>query len=359
MKLFQLALLLALIISCKHQDLNKNNSNAQQAVLDIAKEIPAAQQVQSDFTIVFASCNDQNRDQPLWKPILETKPNLFIWGGDNIYADTADMQKMKADYDKVWANPEYKTLAASVPIIGTWDDHDYGKNDAGSEWEHKKEAQRLFLDFLKTPENDPLRTQEGIYYTKIYNTKKGRLKIILLDTRTFRDSLRKSKNPDWRFEAWDDGKSRTVLGTTQWKWLQKELEDETSDFNIIVSSIQFLADEHGWEKWANFPSEVKKMQTTLENAKAKNIIFLSGDRHLAEFSVNTETKLTYPLVDFTTSGLTHTWPENPDGPNRYRKGELIKDLNFGIIKIDFLNKKVLMEIRGLNNQLREYYFQQY
>lgn len=129
---------------------------------------------------------------------------------------------------------------------------------------------------------------------------------------------------------------------------------------MIVSSIQFLADEHGWGKWGNFPSEVqKKMKNTIINAKAKNILFVSDDRHLAEFSVAEIEGFPYELVDFTTSGLTHTYPDSPDDPNKYRVGELVKDLNFGVLRFDFRNKKLTMEIRGKNNRLYDTLEQHY
>lgn len=339
MKKIGLFCLLIAFVSCKHQKMVDTFT--------------------SDFTIVFASCSDQDREQPLWRPILENKPDLFIWGGDNIYADTDDMEKMKSDYNKVHANPDYNNLIKNTTVIGTWDDHDYGKNDAGVEWEKKDEAQQLFLNFLEFPETDPLRTQQGVYYSRKYNTEKGNIKIILLDTRYFRDSLKVSTIEGRRYDPWNENEGGTILGETQWQWLGEELTDDSADFTIIVSSIQFLADEHGWEKWGNHPSEVRRMLTTLQNAKAKNIMILSGDRHLAEFSAVTVEGLPYKLIDFTTSGLTHTYPDSPDAPNRYRIGEVEKDLNFGVLRFDFKNKKVLMEIRGRENAVLEVLNQQY
>ena len=41
-------------------------------------------------------------------------------------------------------------------IIGTWDDHDYGLNDAGKEYDGKDFSQQLMLDFLDEP-SDSLR----------------------------------------------------------------------------------------------------------------------------------------------------------------------------------------------------------
>jgi alkaline phosphatase D len=343
MKRLLLFFLLIIITSCNEKK-SESKSNTQ---------TDSAVPLSVDFTIVFASCNDQDREQPLWRPILENKPDLFVWGGDNIYADTSDMLKMESDYNKVRSNPEYTKLRQSTPVIGTWDDHDYGLNDAGAEWEHKEVAQALFLDFLDFPDDDPLRIQKGIYYSRKYATRKGAIKVILLDTRYFRDSLRKSKKDDWRYEAWNKNEGGTVLGDTQWNWLENELKDESAQYNIIVSSIQFLADEHGWEKWGNHPTEVKKMYKALKEAKSKNILIVSGDRHLAEFSINKKAELQYDLVDFTTSGLTHTYPNSRDAPNRYRVGRVVKDLNFGVLQFDLEAEKVHLEVRGINNKILE------
>lgn len=313
----------------------------------------------ADYTIVFASCNDQDRPQPLWKPIIENNPDLFIWGGDNVYADTEDMAKMEQDYNKVWDNKEYQKLASNTEIIGVWDDHDYGKNDAGKEWTKKDEAQQLLLDFLKVPEDDVRRSREGVYFSQMVNTPKGKIKIILLDTRYFRSQLKKSEDPNKRYDPWNEEEGGTLLGETQWEWFANELNDTTANFTMIVSSIQFLSDQHGWEKWGNHQAEVEKMYNTIANAKAKNIFFVSGDRHMAEISKNELTSKEYPLIDFTSSGLTHTWITTPTEENPYRISNVIKHLNFGVLHFNFDSNEITFEIRGKDNFLYESYTQKY
>lgn len=312
-----------------------------------------------DYTIVFASCNDQDREQPLWKPILQNAPDLFVWGGDNIYADTDDMSKMKADYNKLASNPDYASLAENTVITGTWDDHDFGKNDAGKEWDKKEEAKDLLLDFLEVPEDDIRRTREGVYTSQSYSTNAGSIKLILLDTRSFRDSLKKSDSPDRRYDEWKLGEGGTILGTEQWNWLEEELKDDSANFTLIVSSIQLLNDGHGWEKWANHPSEVEKMKRLLSAAKARNIVVLSGDRHMAEISKDSIPGKAYPLIDFTSSGLTHTWIDGATEGNPFRISNVVKRLNFGVLRFDFSDNTVTFEIRGENNFLYEQHIQQY
>jgi len=81
--------------------------------------------------IAFGSCNRHDQPQPLWDDIMAQKPDLWIWLGDNIYGDTRDMAFLKSKYDAQQARPEYRALLAQCPVIGIWDDHDYGANDAG------------------------------------------------------------------------------------------------------------------------------------------------------------------------------------------------------------------------------------
>ena len=317
------------------------------------------QKDRADYVMVFASCSDQDRPQPLWEPILDVAPDLFIWGGDNVYADTDDMAKMKADYEKAKANETYARIAATSQIEGTWDDHDYGKNDAGAEWEKKDEAKEILLDFLEVSEDDPRRSREGVYYSQIVNAGKGSIKLIYLDTRYFRTELKRSDVKGRRYDDWPLDHDGTMLGETQWSWLEKELEDDSADFTVIISSVQFLSKEHGWEKWMNFPGEVERFKSLLKAAKAKNIMILSGDRHMAEISVDKDAGLSYPLVDFTSSGLTHTWPHFSTEGNEYRVSNIIKRLNFGVLFFDFENKAVTFEIRGRDNFIFERFTQQY
>jgi alkaline phosphatase D len=348
MKYFSLLLVITSFISCGEP----TEHNSEEENKDLTSP-------SYDYRMVFASCNDQDREQPLWKPIIENTPDLFVWGGDNVYADTDDMAKMKADYDKVWANSDYKTLTEQTTITGTWDDHDFGKNDAGVEWEHKEAAKDLLLDFLKVPENDVRRTREGVYTSEMYKTPKGSIKLILLDTRTFRDSLHKSEDPNLRYDAWEGSEGGTILGAAQWNWLEEELQDDSANFTLIVTSIQFLNDQHGWEKWGNHPSEVDKMKEVLVAAKAKNIALLSGDRHMAEISVADIEGLNYPLIDFTSSGLTHTWVDGATEGNPFRISNVIKRLNFGVLLFNFEKNQITFELRGKDNFLYEQHLQQY
>ncbi|MBI1769848.1 MAG: alkaline phosphatase family protein [Bacteroidetes bacterium] len=306
--------------------------------------------------IAFGSCDNQEKPQELWQEIIKQKPVLWIWGGDNIYADTGDTTVLKTMYAKQKSDPGYKQLLKTCPITGTWDDHDYGTNDGGKFWPHRDEFKKFELQFLDIPRNNAVWSRPGIYNSMTYGDGKTKIKVINLDTRYFRDTLVKvyykpegSEKKEYKYEVNETG---DILGDVQWKWLEDELRNSDAPFFIINSSIQALAEDHRFEKWVNFPKARQRLLDVLAASK-KNVLIISGDRHIAEFSKVDLPGANYPLYDFTSSGLTHTWPEKWVEANRYRVGELVIQKNFGIIKIDWGMKdfKVTLQIRGKDNQV--------
>lgn len=329
------------------------NSNEKQKIdTSISKE------TSSDFVIAFGSCNNQTLPNPFWTEIEKNKPNVWIWGGDVIYTDTNDMAYMEQNYLKQKNNVTYADFIKKVDVLATWDDHDYGLNDGGINYPNKAEAQQLFLNFLDVAKNDDRRKQEGVYFAKDYNINNKIIKIILLDTRYFRSALTVDNETEKRYKPNLYGEG-TMLGIMQWEWLKKQLQNSKASYNIIVSSIQFLSNKHGFECWGNMPQEVDKLIDLLKTVNAKNTIILSGDRHISEISKKKTVGLDYPLIDFTSSGLTHSYTDYKGEPNKYRLGNVVSKKSFGILKFDFKTNSVTMEIRGENNVIYKTYTQNY
>lgn len=334
------------LIACQH-------SKSRSEKIDIPE-----QKTKSDLTIAFGSCNNQRVKTPIWMAISETHPDLFIWGGDIVYSDTKDMDKMRAAFDVVLADSGYVALSEQTEITGTWDDHDYGLNDGGVEWEFKDSVQQILLDFLKVEKKDPRRMRKGIYHSRVMNVLGKSVKIIVLDTRYFRSGLTRDPSGEKRYTPNLYGQG-TMLGKAQWQWLKEELSEPHIDFNVIVSSIQFLSGEHGFESWSNMPHEMDRMIDLIQSVKPHGSFFLSGDRHIAEISSRHLDKLDYPLIDFTASGMTHSYSSFNGEPNKYRVSEVISDKNFGLLKFDLESNRVTMEIRSENNEILQSYSQKY
>jgi alkaline phosphatase D len=312
----------------------------------------------SNFTIAFGSCNNQFLVNPFWNEIAKNNPDIWIWGGDIIYSDTEDMAFLEENYIKQKNNPEYANFSKNIEILATWDDHDYGLNDGGADYSKKVASQQLFLDFIDVSKNDERRKQEGVYFSKDYVVENETIKIILLDTRYFRTALLPSTESKKRYQPMASNDA-TMLGKTQWNWLKNQLQNSKASYTIIVSSIQFLSSEHGFESWGNMPNEVKKLEDLISSTKAKNVLILSGDRHISEISKKEITNLNYPLIDFTSSGLTHSYTNYSGEPNKFRVGNVVSKKSFGLLKFNFKTNTVVMEIRGENNTILESYSQIY
>jgi alkaline phosphatase D len=343
MKKILLSFSILLLINCKST-----------TVLDLT----ITENQSNPYTIAFGSCDNQEIKNDLWESIDANHPSVWIWGGDNVYSDTEDMQVLKANFAVQKQDSTYLNFIKNKIILGTWDDHDFGVNDGGQEYLFKKESQSYLFDFLDTPINAPERNRDGVYNAKTITVDDHQIKIIILDTRYFRTKLTKSKNTNKRFQPNSYGEG-TILGEKQWHWLAEELNSSKAAFNVIVSSVQFLSDKHGFESWGNFPHEVDKLEKLIVSSSAQGTFILSGDRHIALFSTKKVAQLPYPLVDFTSSGLTHTYTNFSGEENPYLEGEVVKDLNFGILKFDFNTHSVQMEIRGKENKLLGQYIQKY
>ncbi|MGK7393875.1 MAG: alkaline phosphatase D family protein [Candidatus Cyclobacteriaceae bacterium M3_2C_046] len=318
---------LAMLLGCNSA---KENKKAQEASTSI--------ETNSGLTIAFGSCNRQDLLQPLWPAILEENPQLWIWLGDNIYGDTYDMEVMAQKYIRQKQQPDYHQLREATEIIGTWDDHDYGVNDGGASYSQKEQSQQLMLDFMDVAPGSARRRQEGVYSAHSYNHKDLHLKVLLLDTRYFRDPLQRDQG---RYIPSPTG---TMLGQPQWAWLEIQLQDALTDLFIIGSSIQVLSNQHPYEKWANFPQERQKLLELISQTTASGVIFLSGDRHIAEISRLQNPELPYQVYDVTSSGLTHSWEAFPGELNPYRVGEVVTTLNYGLLHISATDQRILVQV---------------
>jgi alkaline phosphatase D len=300
------------------------------ALVLVALPVPAAAS-EPLRRIAFGSCASQERPQPIWDAIIAAKPELFLFLGNTIYADTDNVEVLKAKYSQLAAVPGYQKLLQTCPLVyATWDDHDYGTPDAGADFPNKAASQKTFLDFFREAAESPRRKREGMYVALQFGTEGRRVQIILLDTRYFRSPLKRTAEG---LVATTDP-AATVLGEKQWKWLEEQLR-LPADVRLIGSSIQVVAEDHPFEKWMNFPAERERLFKLLRDTKATGVVFLSGNRQLAELS-QMDAGLGYPLFDLTSSGLNmgnRRW--RPVEPNRHRVATMTNGDNFGMVTIDW------------------------
>ena len=318
--------------------------------------------------IAFGSCLDENGPMDILNAIAAQKPQLFIFEGDNIYADASEKDEndpgtrevtsplmIRTAYATLGAQALYKSFKSQVPIIATWDDHDYGLNDAGGDFAFKQASKEAFFDFFALSKDSERYKQDGgIYTSYTFGPKGQRVQIILLDTRWNRSPLKPSDAPGTpgkeRYIP-DRDTSKTMLGDAQWKWLEQQLI-EPADVRLLASSIQVLAEGHGWERWGNLPYERDRLMQALNDSDAKNIVILSGDRHKAAIYKNNNA-LPYSLYEVTSSSLNKplTGTSEPDETDPQRQDAFYKGANFGMVDIDWQARAINLEIRDKAGQL--------
>lgn len=282
--------------------------------------------------IMFGSCFNPQLGGQIWTVINSFSPNQLILLGDNIYADrivekpifTVTPTEIETQYKLLVNDAHWKKLFATVggwdSISITYDDHDYGINNADKYFPYRNESQHLFWHYTDAYTRQNINRESvpsGVYSssTRTVTNRAGqdilKYKTVLIDNRSNKDP-KGTVNGDF-------------LGEEQWQWLAKELllVDKDIDMILLGSGIQVLPDEKLVEEnWSEFPAAKDRLMTLICLSPVANIFILSGDIHSAE--VNKATckvtgtvtvpdgtsellEVSRPVLEFTSSGLTRTF----------------------------------------------------
>ncbi len=228
-----------------------------------------APQSQADrvSSIALLGCLRQYEPAPALAYYAERDFDLCLWVGDNIYADTMDDPAvLESCYDLLGSFPSFQLLKNKAPFLATWDDHDFGYNNAGKEYPLKAYSKDLFRRFWGLEQEIPA-CRDGVYFSKIFPSEGGTLQVILLDVRYNRDL------------PFTDG---TVLGESQWSWLESELQ-RPADLRLLVSGFQYLLPhEAGSETWDQYPKEMDRLCELIKSVNAEGVLLITGDQHYGE-----------------------------------------------------------------------------
>lgn len=342
----------------QHPDLHKRRALQLLGLSSLA--LPAPRLLAQDQPlrrIAFGSCLHQDKPQPVWDGVLASEPELFVFLGDNIYGDSDDPAVLAAKYAQLAAQPGFRRLRERCAILAIWDDHDYGRNDAGAEYPAREASRELFLDFWQEPAASPRRHQrDGIYTAQMIGPPGRRVQLLLPDLRWNRTPLRVVQGEQalaareaaamGPYEI-DASTTASMLGAAQWDWLEAQFA-EPAEVRIVCSSLQALATFTGWEAWANFPAERERLLALLAGARDSVNLVISGDVHWCEYSLLALPGAATPLAELTCSGLTEIWPQI--SPNTLRVGDAFAVQNFGSIEIDWSGPRPVLQLaaRGVD-----------
>jgi alkaline phosphatase D len=313
--------------------------------------------------IAFGSCAFQSVPQPIFRQVVASNPDLYISLGDAIYGDydietktayEVTPETLRREWQVLADNPDWQHLVQHVPVMAIWDNHDYGHHSAGAEFPLKTESAEIFLDFFSEPADSERRRRPGVYDAKIFGPEGRKVQIILLDTRSFKtfpvlSERQEGAGGSLGKYAPDMDPQASLLGDTQWQWLERELK-RPANVRLIASSGQVVADEKGMDEWGNYPLERERLLTMIASIADGRSVLLSGNVHFSE--VSSVDVASRRLTDFTSSGLTHVNREYPQAPNSYRVAGPSVDLNFGLVEIDWANNlEITLKSIGVDGQV--------
>ena len=305
--------------------------------------------------LAFGSCSNQNQPMPYWDTLVKFKPNVVVLGGDNVYGDCISMEctKLTQAYQDLHDHPSFQGAQKNLAVVATLDDHDYGQSDCHGDNPHKDIARSLFLDFFNISDERRDRTNEGVYKSYFWGPKNQVVQLILLDTRYHRSAFLKSDQPGTAGKEvyMPDfvNHKKQMLSQEQWSWLEGEL-NEPANVRIIVSSIQVLADGHGFECWRMLPHERDRFESLLRDKSGTSAtVIVSGDRHMGGFYENEG------LIEVTASSWTHSIPFGTfddcknavecDEKDPIRAGDMVRVNNFASIEMDWDARNLTLSLR--------------
>ena len=258
-------------------------------------------------------------DFQIFEHMAETKPDLMLWLGDNIYLRESDWYSQTGIHYRYTFNrslPQMQALLAASSNYAIWDDHDFGPNDSNGSYGRKNLTLEAFKYFWANPSYG-IAGQEGIHSMFEW----GDATFILLDNRYHRTPNRMKT------------KEHTVLGEEQLQWLIEALVSSRSRFKFVLIGGQVLNSVPLFENYSRLaPKERAYILNTIVEEGIKNVVFLTGDRHHSELSKYEKNGIA--IYDFTVSPLTSGPYDAEDEANTLRvPGSQLGIRNFGTIKV--------------------------
>ncbi|WP_425613741.1 alkaline phosphatase [Anatilimnocola sp. NA78] len=246
--------------------------------------------VPSKVSLVLGSCATEDEgSRGVWRRILAEKVDGLVLCGDTPYIDSTDLTKQRQRYRAFSAVPEFQGIAKSLPVWGTWDDHDFGKNDADGRLKGKENALQAFKEYRANANFG----ENGVgIFTKF---RFGPVEVFLIDARWFANT---GPSPV-------DEKKPTLLGKAQFDWLLGSLKASTSPWKVLLTGIIWDAKTNGEkDHWETYAHERRAIFDFIRQEKINGVVLFGGDIHVTRvLRYDAEKTVGYPLYQFISSPI--------------------------------------------------------
>lgn len=236
------------------------------------------------FNYIPVSCVRHNFPDTGFDKVKDLEPEVLLMMGDNHYVHSTNRQtRQDANITQRSKRRSFHKVIRDTPTYATWDDHDYGRNNAHSDIPvnsgnpnsavNRRATRTAFIDNWANPsygQND-----QGIYYDFSW----GGAKFFMLDSRYFSVPARTGKEST-------EGK---YLGGQQLNWLKDQLkaaEQAGYTFKIITAGRPFYAKKTDGTYSSGRP-EVRELWEFIRSNNIRGVIFQGGDVHTNIFANHT------------------------------------------------------------------------
>jgi len=254
----------------------------------------------------FASCqNFQAGYYTAYQHMVREDIDAIVFLGDYIYEtsgpgartiaipESKTLDTYRARYAFYRSDKNLREAHRLFPWIMTWDDHEVQDNYAGlvpRDAQPKEEFQKRraaayqsYYEWLPMPKAVRSNGADSHLYRSLSF---GPLaNFIVLDGRQYRDDQvcgDGNKPPCADLSA-----DRSMLGTTQEQWLDRELRASRSQWNILANQVRMtVVDQaagpneiYNMDSWAGYEIARRRIVSNLQNSRVQNPIVLTGDIH--------------------------------------------------------------------------------
>lgn len=216
--------------------------------------------------LAFGSCaREDEGSAAVWRQMREVDPHAVVLLGDTPYIDSTELDVQRRRHREFAAVPDFRRLIRNRSLYATWDDHDFGRNDTNGILPGKENSRRAFSEYHANPSYGD--GKQGIY-TKF---RRGGVEVFLLDTRFFAATER---------SPFDDTKP-SLLGKTQWQWLQRGLKESTTPFKVLAcgmiwnKAVRTGKQDH----WGTYQHERDALFEFIGREKVSGVVLIGGDIH--------------------------------------------------------------------------------
>ena len=274
--------------------------------------------------LAFGSCARFGSDavQPIWAAVRAADPDLFLWLGDNIYADSPDPAVLSEEYRRQRDVASLKPLLFHIPQLAIWDDHDFGLNNHDRTNPIRAEALEVFQRYWANPAYGTEDTP-GVFF----RTSRGGLDMFFVDVRYHRAP---NRDPDVA--------DKTMLGAGQLAWLKDGLRTSQAPFKLLIGGSGWSsAKGEGGDSWAAFLTERDALFDWITSEAIGGGVLVSGDTHVGELNcIPWSERGGYDFYDLVSSPLAQTpgssWLDRT--PELRIRSVYAQSPNFGQIDVD-------------------------